>query len=454
MPPSFVFIREEFNMTDLATQSGGSRSSAAFKLVFFSLIGIVMFFVPITIGGKSTILLDHAATAISSQLRPAAIVFVCLLMAYGALAPFVRGSWKKSVTEMIFSVLRLLGLVLALMYLAGIGPASFFTPDMLPFLFDKLVLSVGLIVPIGALALAFLIGFGLLEFTGVLVQPIMRPIWRTPGWSAIDAVASFVGSYSIALLITDRVFKEGKYTVREAAIIATGFSTVSATFMIIVAKTLGLMEAWNLYFWTTLVVTFIVSAITARLWPITGMDHPGDRDQPLPAGKGRLQTAIDVGIEQAQVATSLPIMLRDTFIDGLRMAAMILPSIMAVGLLGLLAAKYTPIFDLLGLTLYPFTWIAQFADPMLAAKSMAAGLAEMFLPAILLKEADIGLKFVAAVVSVSQVLFLSASIPCVLATSIPLSFRNLLVIWYIRTGLSILFTAPIAWLAISMGWLG
>ena len=440
-------------MANATTHDGGSRAGAGLKLVLFSLIGIVLFFVPVTIAGKSTILLDHAATAISTQLRPVAVTFVCLLIAYGAIAPFVRGTWKKNVTETIFSVLRVLGLVLAGMYLAGIGPEALFAPDMLPFLFDKLVLSVGLIVPIGALALAFLVGYGLLEFTGVLVQPVMRPIWRTPGWSAIDAVASFVGSYSLALLITDRVFKEGKYTVREAAIVATGFSTVSATFMIIVAKTLGLMENWNLYFWATLVVTFLVSAITARLWPIAGMDHPADRDQPLPSGQGRIATAIDAGLDQASVAKSLPLMLRDSFLDGLRMASLILPSIMAVGLLGLLAAKYTPIFDVLGLALYPFTWIAQFSDPMLAAKSLASGLAEMFLPAILLKEADIGLKFVAAVVSVSQVLFLSASIPCVLATSIPLSFRDLIVIWYIRTGLSILIAAPVAWVAISMGWL-
>lgn len=440
-------------MTDITSQQGGSRAGAGLKLVLFSLIGIFLFFVPVTIAEKSTILLDHAATALATQLRPIAVTFVMLLIAYGALSPFIRGTWRKNVTETIFSVLRVLGLVLAGMYLAGIGPESFFAPDMLPFLFDKLVLSVGLIVPIGALALAFLIGYGLLEFTGVLVQPVMRPIWRTPGWSAIDAVASFVGSYSLALLITDRVFKEGKYTVREAVIIATGFSTVSATFMIIVAKTLGLMGNWNLYFWTTFVVTFVVSAITARLWPIAGKDHPADRDQPLPPGKSRIQTAVDVGLDQAQAAPPLFSLLRDTFLDGLRMASLILPSIMAVGLLGLLAAKYTPIFDVLGLALYPFTWIARFADPMLAAKSLAAGLAEMFLPAILLKEADIGLKFVAAVVSVSQVLFLSASIPCVLATSIPLSFRDLIVIWYIRTALSILVTAPIAWLAVSMGWL-
>ncbi|MFS2327268.1 YjiH family protein [Brucella sp. H1_1004] len=441
-------------MTD-TTLSGRepSRGTAALKLVVYSFIGIFFFFVPVTIGGKSTILLDHAATALAAQLRPVALTLVCLLIAYGAFGPFFNGTWKKNLTEKIFSVLRVLGLVATVMYLANLGPALLFTPDMLPFLFDKLVLSVGLIVPIGALALAFLIGYGLLEFTGVIVQPVMRPIWRTPGWSAIDAVASFVGSYSLALLITDRVYKEGKYTAREAAIVATGFSTVSATFMIIVARTLGLMESWNLYFWTTFFVTFIVSAIAARLWPLSRMDHPEDRDMPLPAGKGRIETAIDAGITQAQSAPKLLPLLWATFLDGLRMASMILPSIMAVGLLGLLAAKYTPLFDVLGLALYPFTWLAQFSDPMLAAKSMASGLAEMFLPAILLKDADVALKFVAAVVSVSQVLFLSASIPCVLATSVPLKFRDLIVIWYIRTALSILLTAPVAFWAVSNGWL-
>jgi nucleoside recognition membrane protein YjiH len=355
-------------MSDIVMKEGGSRGAALAKMVIYSLIGILFFFLPITIGEKSTIPLDHAATAIITYLRPAAIVFVCALMLWGAASSFLDGSWRRNITQTIFALLRVLGVVLAAMYLLKIGPAQIFAPDMLPFLFEKLVLSVGIIVPLGAIALAFLIGYGLLEFTGVLVQPVMRPIWRTPGWSAIDAVASFVGSYSLALLITDRVFRQGKYTVREAAIIATGFSTVSATFMVIVAKTLNLMGSWNLYFWTTLVVTFIVTAITARLWPLSTMDHPRDNDQPLPPGKGRFEAALDEGVAQVERAKPLPAMLWETLVDGVKMAAIILPSIMAVGLLGLLAAKYTPIFDWLGLLLYPFTWIARFPDPMLAAK--------------------------------------------------------------------------------------
>lgn len=136
-------------------------------------------------------------------------------------------------------------------------------------------------------------------------------------------------------------------------------------------------------------------------------------------GESRLGSAWRAGMQQASVAPSLGSALRETFVDGLRMTAAILPSILAVGLLGLLAAKYTPLFDALGVLLYPLTWLFGLDEPMQVARALSAGLAEMFLPAMLLKDADVLVKFVTAIVSVSSVLFLSASIPCVLATRIP-----------------------------------
>ena len=88
------------------------------------------------------------------------------------------------------------------------------------------MLPLSILIPIGAIALSLLVGYGLLEYIGVLMQPVMRPLFKTPGKSAVDAVASFVGSYSLGLLITNRVYKDGMYNKKEAVIIATGFSTV------------------------------------------------------------------------------------------------------------------------------------------------------------------------------------------------------------------------------------
>ena len=445
------------NSTDSATPTPEkllSRPVAVIQLIVFSAIGLVMFFVPFTIGEKSTILFDHGATYLVNQQYTLSVTLLFLLMIFGVSKPFIDGSWRKNITHIIMTVFKVIGLILAVMYITDMAPAIMMEKDMLPFLFEKLALPVGMIVPLGSLILAFLVGFGLLEMVGVLMQPIMKPIWKTPGASAIDAVASFVGSYSIGLLITNRVYLQKQYSAREAIIIATGFSTVSAAFMVIVAKTLGLMEFWNLFFWSTLVITFIVTAITARIPPISLFDDSVDRPV-LDYKRGtRLAAAYELGLSTSRSATDLKHILWSNFRDGLTMAAAIVPSIIAVGLTGLLLAKYTPVFDALGLLLYPFTWLGGLPEPLVAAKGMSAGLAEMFLPALLLSEADMLTRYVAGVISISSVLFFSAMIPCVLATEIPISVGKMVIVWFQRVVLSILLAAAFGQLAMYLNWIG
>lgn len=431
----------------------GRRHGLATVLKLFvpSLIGIVIFFVPLTLGDRTTILLDHMVTGARSLLGDLSGWYALVLIVAGAAYPLIKGYWRRSVTEQVFTVLKIAGVAAALMALTGWGPAFLHQPDMLPFLFDKLVIPVGLIVPIGAVFLALLISYGLLELVGVLVQPIMRPIWRTPGRSAIDAVASFVGSYSIGLLITNRVYQAGQYSAREAAIIATGFSTVSATFMIIVARTLELMSVWNLYFWLTLVITFLVTAVTVRLPPLSGMDNSKTDSEPEAIAGQRIKTAWQTGLDVAAKAPGLPQSVALNVREGLVMAISILPSIMSVGLAGLLIAKYTPLFEWLGWLFYPFVAIWGIGDAVVLSQAVASGLAEMFLPALLMTEADFVARFATGVVSVSAVLFFSASIPCILSTSIPLSVGRIVVIWFVRVALSLLLAVPAGYLAQALG---
>jgi nucleoside recognition membrane protein YjiH len=421
----------------------------AWKFFVFSLIGIFVFFIPVTIHNTSSIILDHIVTWVR-QIMPGAIpIYALLVIVLGAIYPFVTGSWKLSKVNLVFSALKVLGVPIALLIYFQAGPAWLLDKNMGPFLFEKLVIPVGMVVPIGSVFLALLVGYGLLEFIGVLVQPIMRPIWKTPGRSAVDAVASFVGSYSIGLLITNRVFKEGKYTIKEAAIIATGFSTVSATFMIVIAKTLDLMNYWNLYFWVSLVVTFLVTAVTVRIWPLSNMSDAYYQDNGDPEKvikEKRLRQAWTEAMEAAGKALPLTRNIWENLRDGFIMTMSILPSIMSVGLLGLVLAEFTPLFDWLGYLFYPITWLLQIPEPMLAAKASAIEIAEMFLPALLVVKAPLVTKFVIAVVSVSSILFFSATIPCILSTEIPISIPKLLVIWVERTILTLLLVTPLAFL--------
>lgn len=423
------------------------NSANALKFLIFSAIGIFMFFVPITFNARTSIPLDHIVSEIRANLLPYARIYALIVITVGGLWPFYKKTWNKTPVSIVFSILKLLGIVVAFLVYFSIGPAWMMAKNMGPFLYNSLVVPVGLIVPIGAVFLAFLVGYGLLEFTGVIMRPVMRPIFRTPGRSAIDALASFVGSYSLALVITNRVYRSGKYTNREAAIIATGFSTVSATFMIIVARTLGLMEIWNTYFWSTLVVTFLVTAITVRIWPLAKksdsyFDGVG---QPEPEFKGNIfKNAWAEGLAAAGKVPGLVQSVQGTLKEGFQMAMAILPSIMSIGLIGLVLAQYTPVFDILGYIFYPFTALFQVPEAMLAAKAASMSIAEMFLPALLVAGAPMVTKFVIGITCVSSILFFSASIPCIMATDIEISVTELVVIWLERTILSIILAASLA----------
>src|SRR5690606_35993444 len=269
--------------------------------------------------------------------------YAVLVILLGALYPFLTKTWNKDSISIVFSIFKILGLIVAGMIVLDAGPAWLMAPSMGPFLFEKLVIPVGLLVPIGSVFLAMLVSYGLLEFVGIFMQPVMRPIWKTPGRSAIDAVASFVGSYSVVLLITDRVYQEGKYTAKEAAIIATGFSTVSATFMIVVANTLDLMDNWLLYFWLTLIVTFVVTAITARIYPLRKKPETYDNNQEGDPEKivkiNRFKMAYVEAMKSFDNAPSVIENIITNLKSGIRLALAIGPLLMSVGVIGVVLAE-------------------------------------------------------------------------------------------------------------------
>lgn len=118
------------------------------------------------------------------------------------------------------------------------------------------------------------------------------------------------------------------------------------------------------------------------------------------------------------------------------------PSLMAVGTLGLILAKYTPLFDVVGYIFYPFTLLIGISEPLLAAKALAMSIAEMFLPAVPVAEASMATKFIVGVSCVSEILFLVPLFPCMLSTDIPLTMKDYFIIWFERIALSILITAP------------
>ena len=126
------------------------------------------------------------------------------------------------------------------------------------------------------------------------------------------------------------------------------------------------------------------------------------------------------------------------------MSISVTPSLLTIGLLGLLIVKYTPLFDWIGYLFLPAVYLTFLPEPLITSKAVATGFAEMFLPALTTTDAMDKTRYVVGVTSIASILFLSASIPCIMATSIKIPLRYLAIIWFQRAFLSILFAAPVA----------
>lgn len=430
------------------SEMNAQKGKSMWRFFLYSAIGITLFFVPVTLSGSSSILLDHFVTLIGNIFGDSIKYYTLLVIIMGAIYPFITKEWNKSPIETVITFFKIAGVAVGFMVVFQSGPAFVLREDIGPFLFNSLAVNLSILIPVGGAVLGLLVGYGMLVFIGVIMEPVMRPLFKTPGKSAVDAVASFVGSYSIGLLITNRVYKDGQYSRKEAMIIATGFSTVSATFMIVIARTLDLMNHWNLFFWTALIVTFVVTAISVRIPPLrTEKDYyynDEDNSEKEEFDGNRFKYAWYKAKQQSFESEPLLKNITRNFKDAFKMTMTVVPTILSIGLLGLVIVEFTDIIYWVSFIFYPVLYLFPLEDIPLLAEAVTVSIIEMFLPSLLVVDAAIELRFITAVISVSCIIFFSALVPCILATDINMKVWKMVAVWFVRAVLSLVIVIPIA----------
>ncbi|MGD8700353.1 MAG: YjiH family protein, partial [Gemmatimonadales bacterium] len=354
------------------------------------------------------------------------------------------------------AALRWLGVPLAIAYFFRVGPDALLQPAVADLMWDTLVFSVGVIIPIGAVFLLLFVRYGFLEFVGVLMRPVMRPAFRLPGRSALDSLTSWVGSYSVGLYLTRQLFREGYYNRREAYTIVTCFSTVSIGFVAVVVQTLELLHLFAVIFIIYFFTVYLLTAILARTWPIARVpeDYFGEpKREPVSVERGRRLwgAAWRRAVTQAEGSAGVLRTVRDGLTDGVLLASTILGSILTVGTAALLLAQGTPIFEWLGAPIVPLLSLLGIPDAEIVGPAVLVGITEMYIPALLVTDAELTARFFVALLSITQLIFFSSLAPMVLDMfqEVPVRAWELIVLFLIRTAILVPLlagvTALVAW---------
>lgn len=416
------------------------RRSAAWAQVTLLLsasLGLGFFLLPIPVANRWTVPFDAAVRMLLTAWPEGASAFTLGVVGLGALgslaalshagsSPWRTGPWLVG--------LRLAAVPLAVGLWGGVGPAFLLSPSVGGVVWDKLAVSIAVIIPLGAVALQMLTAYGLLEIVGAWMRPVMRPLFGVPGRAALDGLMSWIGSYSVGLYLSRLQMTEGRYTRRETFRIVTGFSTVSIGFVGVVAHTLDLLTHFPWLVLTWFSSSYGLAALLARTWPASTIP-----DVPVRAGAAppveRSATAWSRAVSQARAAPPLGVLVGRGLVDGVVLASTLVGTVLLVGTGAVLVAEHTPVFSWLGAPVAPVLAKLGVPDRELVAPAVLAGITEVYVPALLVGEASEPARFFVAALSLSQLVFFSSVAPMMVEMfrEVPIRVTHLVALFAIRT---------------------
>src|SRR5699024_4329948 len=225
-------------------------------------------------------------------------------------------------------------------------------------------------------------------------------------------------------------------TKREAAVIGTTFSIVSITFTLVIIEEVGLGHMFVPFYLTVLIAGFVAALIMPRIPPLSRKEDAymkgavGKKDDTIPEGYTTFSYGYKKALDRAKQETNVGNFFKEGAQNVLDMWLGVAPVVMTFGLIALIIAEYTPVFEWLGLPFVPILELMQVPYAQEASQTILIGFADMFLPAVIGAsiEAEIT-RFIIATLSVTQLIYMSEVGGLLLGSKVPVSFKDLFIIF-------------------------
>ena len=434
-----------------------------------SIIGIIIFMIPVKYDGNWTIIVkifaDFIAKILGDYLPALCTIIITISFVMSVLASFnVKFIKENKLLNQTFSVtpvwlvLRILGFIVVWMVVLkdklNLGP--FFdmivADESATFILNDLLTSLVIIFVIASMLLPLLLDFGLLEFIGAIFTKIMRPVFLIPGRAAVDCITSWIGDGTLGVMLTANQYESGYYSAKEAAIISTNFSAVSITFSLIVLSQVDMVDYFGVYYLLVCLVGIVCAIIVPRIPPLSlkkddyVVESNHTNEDLAENYTSSVQYGLDLAIKRAESHKGIEEFLKNGIENAFGMWFSVMPIVMIIGTASLVLANNTQVFEILGKPFLPLLNFLKVPESLAASKTMIVGFSDMFTPSIIAASTIQSqmTKFIVATISVTQLIYLSEVGGLILASSIPVNLFELFVIFIERTIISLLIVVPIA----------
>lgn len=419
------------------------------KFIILSIIGIFLFLIPVDGAVVPIVMIINAIKALlGDYLKYVVLVVLTILMFTMFMAlvlkkePYVSYHKNDSKQKLIFYVLAWISIVCILF---KIGPASIFQDERIGGQVLSLAGGVMLTVSIAGWLIVFMIKSGIVEFLGTLLEPLMRPIFKMPGQAAVNCISAFMVSPAVGVIMSDEYYKNGLYSRREGIAAITNFSTVSVGYMAVLAGLGNVADYYGQFIIIMLLSVFIMTAITVRIPPLSKIEdkYMVKVQEETTQYHSRFEKALTLAANKSEEFTVKAFI--NSLLSSVQVAQKIIANMIPIVVITLSIVYFTPLFTILGKPFVPILSLLGLPNADVIASTPLLGFIEVSLPAISIAGQSIALKSSCFVVLLSmiQIVFMTEAGNAMLGSSMNVSFKDLFIIFIVRTIIAIPLVAII-----------
>ena len=420
------------------------------KFIVLSLIGIFMYFIPVSGSAVPVVVLVNTIkAALGDKLNYVVFLFLGSLAAIIIGAKLFKLPWCIHFLEgekntKLIHYLVAFAVVLAVWF--KLPPAMIFSDPEIGGQVLSLAGTVLLTVSVCGWFIVLILKSGIVEFVGILMEPLMKPLFRLPGAAAINCLSSYVVSAAVGVYMTDRYYEEGVYNRREAIAAATSFSTISVGYVGVLCSLGGINDMYGMMLGLTFFMVIVMAAIMVRIPPIVKIPQDYITKQEQPDQEEEKASRWERAVHAAALKSrefSLRAFL-DSLYNALRFSQKIIAYMIPIVIITLSLVHLTPLFTWLGKPIAPVLGILGVPDAAKAAPAVLLGFIEVSLPVISVSTGvAVPAVFFVVLLSISQIIFMTEAGNAMLGARFKMSFVQLIVIFLIRTVIAVPIIAGI-----------
>ena len=454
------------NLTQNHSMTKENNLGKFFKFFIPSLLGLLLFIIPLPYGTMFNMadvspvnigvgfLSELIKLYISDHISMICLVIILSSAVLSILAKFVniKNEYLHHLLDVkpFWLFFRIVGAIFIIMIHFNVGPEiiiSELTGQVILGIMPSLVsifLVAGFLLPL-------VLDFGLMDFFGTMISKSMKKLFMVPGRAAVDALSSWLGDATLGIMITNTQYKQGFYTKKESIIISVCFSLVSLPFSTVIADQLGFMDRFGIFYGVVCIASLACALILPRIFPICKIQDGTYNNVPyeeevVDTETGLIRQGLNKSMERAEKAPSVNEIVTNGLKNIIDIYLSLFPLVIAWGTISLILAEFTPVFTWISYPIILILELLKVPNAAQAAPAVLVGFTDMFIPSVMVSGEGIAeiTKFIIGTLSISQLIYMTETGAVILKSEIPLNLKDLIMIFLMRTTISLLVIIPLA----------